>query len=648
MNRILQLLFVSLITLSSFAQTTTIWSGDKNATGNSNNIALASAKWAQPHSMCTDALGNIWVSDDANHCIKLIKGGTVYTRVGSQYAPGTAGAYGYTNAFSSSALFNTPRGIVCDASNNIYVCDWNNNAIRKISAFTTIGNAQGVTTLCGAPETTGIAQSGTTDGTGTSARFYHPSGICKDNSGNFYVTDEDNHMIRKIVIATGAVTTLCGTASGVNGGLVDGNYATAKFKSPRGITYISSENALYVSDFGNGRIRKIDLTAQTVTVWVGGTNGFQGSDGHRINSVNVRAPEGITYDLSGNLLFVSSLNAHTLRRCEKTSNNVFTFAGVHQTPGNADGVYTDARFNAPTGLMLSSDNTTLYVCDNGNGLIRAIDMRPVVEFTSNYTALATGAIATMKDTSLSMVSSWAWTITPGTVNIDFAYQGGTNATSKNPQIKFNNPGTYTVKLNATNTYGTGTKTRTSYIVVSNSSGAPTSDFVADKVLGNTSSTFVFTNQTTNNSGCTYSWVFNPATISYLNTTTQNSTNPQVRFSNVGFYSVTLNVTHPTFTVTPKVKTNYIQVTGVGIQTVKNDFTFGIFPNPNHGTFTFVTSESLKNATASVLNIQGQEVANISLNESNEQTIQLPALSNGVYFIKVMSADKIATQRIVIQ
>ncbi len=105
--------------------------------------------------------------------------GQVYNRVGSQYAPGTAGAYGYANALSSSAKFNAPRGIVCDASNNIYVCDFNNNAIRKIAAFTTIGNAQEVTTLCGAPETTGIAAKGNVDGTGLNARFDGPSGICR-------------------------------------------------------------------------------------------------------------------------------------------------------------------------------------------------------------------------------------------------------------------------------------------------------------------------------------------------------------------------------------------------------------------------------------------------------------------------------------
>ncbi len=640
MKIILQLLFVSLITIQSFSQTTSTYSGSKTATGNSNNVPVATALWAQPHSICTDGAGNIWVTDDANHCVKLIQGGQVYNRVGSQYAPGTQGSYGYTNAYSSAALFNMPRGIVCDASNNIYVCDWGNNAIRKIAAFTTIGNAQQVTTLCGAPETTGIAQSGTTDGVGTAARFYHPSGICKDNSGNFYVTDEDNNLIRKIVIATGAVTTLCGTASGATGGLVDGNYATVKFKSPRGITFSASENALYVSDYANSRIRKIDLTAQTVVVWVGGTNGFQGSDGHRINATQLKVPEGIITDQLGNLMFTCGPNAHTVRRCEKSSDLVFTFAGVHQVPGNTDGIYINALFNTPTGLMQTADKTTLYICDNQNGLIRKIDLRPVVNFNASQTAIVTGTTITL--------TSRTWTISPGTAGVDYTYMNSTSATSLNPQIKFNTAGFYTVKQDAVNPYGTGTFTKSGYIVVSNANGQPTADFIADKVLGTTATIFNFTNQTTNPTGCTYSWTFAPSNISYLNSTTQNSANPQVRFTSIGMYSVTLNVTHPTFTVSPKTKTNYINITGVGINEVKDEFIFKIFPNPNHGNFNLISSQNLSNAMVLLTDVQGRAISQINLLDQQEQEINLPSLKPGVYFVKIISADKVSTQRMVVE
>jgi sugar lactone lactonase YvrE len=644
MKRTLQLFILLILSVPVLAQYTSTISGDKNASGNSSNVTLAAAKWFQPHSMCADGNGNIWVTDDGNHNVKLIRAGMVYTRVGSATATVT---FGYANAFSIAASFHTPRGIVADANNDLYVCDYFNHAIRKVTAFTSIGSSQEVTTLAGAPETTGTPQAGNSDGTGTNARFDGPYGICRDNSGNLYVTDDNNNNIRKIVISTGVVTTLCGNASGTTGGLVDGNYATAKFKYPRGIAYSATENALYVNDFGNGRIRKIDLTAQTVTVWAGGINGFMGSDGDRINAVNIRNPEGIILDKLGNQIFTSGVNANTIRRVEKSTNKVFTFAGQHQIPDNTDGLFTAALFDNPTGLVFASDSV-LYIADNSNGIIRAIDMKPQVDFTADYTTLATGAISTIHDTTLSMVTSYNYTISPGSLNVDYQFVNSTSATSKNPAIKFLNPGTYTITSKATNPYGTGTKTRTGYIVVSNSTGAPTADFIADKLFGTTTTTFTFTNQTTNSTSCSYAWVFAPTTISYLNSTTQNSTNPVVSFSAVGFYSVTLNVTHPTFTnIPPKVRTNYIQITNVGIKEVKNDFLFNIFPNPTQGNFTLISSQSLNHANAIISDAQGRTITTISLQDSQEQNVSLPKLASGIYFIKIIAEDKIATQRIVV-
>jgi PKD repeat protein/streptogramin lyase len=647
MKSILQLFILFIFTSTVFSQTTTTWSGDKNLTGNTTGLSVAASKWSQPHSICADGAGNIWVTDDDNHCVKLIRSNVVYTRVGCQSAPGTPGAFGYDNGYASAAKFYQPRGVVCDASNNIYVCDYGNNVIRRIDAFTTIGNAQGVTTFAGAPfNNSNFGAAGNLDGIGTNALFNGPSGICKDNSGNFYVTDENNNSIRKIVIATGAVTTLCGSASGSIGGLADGNYATAKFHTPRGITYSASDNCLYVSDNGNSRIRKINLTLQTVTVYAGGGTPA-GVDGNLLGA-SIRAPEGIILDQFGNLLFTGGANACTIRRIEKSTGNVFTFAGTHQTPSNTDGVYTNALFSTPTGLLKTSDST-LYICDNANGLIRAIDLRPVVDFTSNFTTLVTGAIATLHDTTLSMVTAYNYVITPGAINVDYQYVNSTTAASKNPQIKFLTAGTYTIKSTVTNAYGSGTKTRNSYIIVSNASGAPVADFIVDKLFGTINTTFTFTNQTTNPTGCGYAWSFAPATMSYLSATTQNSTNPVVSFSATGYYSVTLSVTNTGFpNITPKTKTNYIHITPLGINEVKNEFLFNLFPNPNHGNFTLTSSQSLSNANAMITDVQGRTVANMSLLNQQSQNIVLPTLTTGVYFIKIISEDKVATQRFIVE
>ena len=139
---------------------------------------------------------------------------------------------------SRSASFNYPRGITTDGT-NLYVADYDNHRIRRIVISTGV-----VTTLAGSSE-------GSTDATGTSARFYRPSGITTDGT-NLYVADMYNHRIRKIVIDNGTVTTLAGSSSG----FADATGTSARFNAPVGIT--TDGTNLYVTDFFNHRIRKIE------------------------------------------------------------------------------------------------------------------------------------------------------------------------------------------------------------------------------------------------------------------------------------------------------------------------------------------------------------------------------------------------------
>ena len=131
------------------------------------------------------------MADSGNHRIRkiVLSTGAVTTLAGS-------GSQGSTNATGTSAKFKTPRGIV-KVGTNLYVADTDNHIIRKIVKSTGV-----VTTLAGT-----AGSSGSTDGTGTAAKFYKPRAITTDGT-NLYVADNSNHKIRKIVISTGAVTTL--------------------------------------------------------------------------------------------------------------------------------------------------------------------------------------------------------------------------------------------------------------------------------------------------------------------------------------------------------------------------------------------------------------------------------------------------------
>ena len=150
------------------------------------------------------------------------------------------GSSGSANGTGTSASFNSPTGITTDGT-NLYVAEYGNHLIRKIVISTGV-----VTTVAGTGST------GSANGTGTSASFNYPVGITTVGT-NLYVADQNNHLIRKIVISTGAVTTLAGTGSS---GSANGTGTSASFYSPIGIT--TGGTNLYVADRFNHLIRKIE------------------------------------------------------------------------------------------------------------------------------------------------------------------------------------------------------------------------------------------------------------------------------------------------------------------------------------------------------------------------------------------------------
>ncbi|MEZ0184746.1 NHL repeat-containing protein, partial [Flavobacterium oncorhynchi] len=189
------------------------------------------AKFNTPTGVAVDASGNVYVADMSNHNIrKITPAGEVTTLAGS--------TSGFADGAGTAAKFSYPYGVAVDASGNVYVGDYFNNKIRKI----TPGGE--VTTLAGS--TGGFA-----DGAGTAAKFSSPYGVAVDASGNVYVAEYGNHKIRKITPG-GEVSTLAGGTQGD----AEGTDTTAKFYRPRGVAVDVSGN-IYVADTSNNKIRKI-------------------------------------------------------------------------------------------------------------------------------------------------------------------------------------------------------------------------------------------------------------------------------------------------------------------------------------------------------------------------------------------------------
>lgn len=195
--------------------------------------------------VCTDYSGNIYVTDPSQHCIiKIDEGGRVSNFAGT---PGTSGNNGVTKVANNSAEFNTPLGICCDKSNNLYVADSGNNMIRKISSGY-------VTNVAGSS----AAASGFVDGVGSVARFNAPSGIAVDNAGIIYVADTDNNAVRKITMNGDVLTIFGNVSSGASGDEenVEANGQTAGLSAPKDVA-VDAEGNVYVLDSGNNKIKKI-------------------------------------------------------------------------------------------------------------------------------------------------------------------------------------------------------------------------------------------------------------------------------------------------------------------------------------------------------------------------------------------------------
>ena len=308
------------------------------------------ASFENPMGVAVDASGNVYVADSSNNKIrKVTSAGVVTTLAGS-------GSWGSTDAPGTAASFECPAGVTVDASSNVYVADTYNNKIRKVTS------AGVVTTLAGS------GSWASTDGTGTAASFYFPSGVTADASGNVYVADSSNNKIRKVTSA-GVVTTFAGSGSY---GSTDETGTAASFDNPTGVAVDLSGN-VYVADENNNKIRKV-TSARVVTTFAG--SGMTGSNDGLATGIiaSFNGPSGAAVDASGNV-YVADQGNHNIRKIS-TAGLVTTFAGSGSA-GATNGTGTAASFNYPV-CVAADTSGNLYVAEAGNHDIRKVSPVGVV------------------------------------------------------------------------------------------------------------------------------------------------------------------------------------------------------------------------------------------------------------------------------
>jgi sugar lactone lactonase YvrE len=311
------------------------------------------ARFYFPEGVAVDSTGNVYVADTWNHTIRAVMPGGVVTTLA-----GLAGSSGSADGTASAAQFNGPSGVAVDSAGNVYVADYWNNTIRKVTPGVV------VTTLAGL-----AGSSGSTDGAASAAGFFQPEGVAVDSAGNVYVADTDNDTIRKVTPG-GVATTLAGLAG--SSGSADGTGSAARFNTPSGVAVDSAGN-VYVADSGNSTLRKV--TPDGVVTTLAGRAGKRGSADGTGSAARFSRPFGVAVDSVGNV-YVADTSNNTLRKVTP-GGAVTTLAGLAGSSGSADGTGSAARFYWPWGVAVDSAGN-VYVADYWNQTIREVTPAGVV------------------------------------------------------------------------------------------------------------------------------------------------------------------------------------------------------------------------------------------------------------------------------
>ena len=337
-------------------------------------------------SVAVDAAGNVYVADRGDHTIRKITSGGVVTTLA-----GTARSYGSTDGTGSAARFNYPGGVAVDAAGNVYVADSFNHTIRKITS----GGV--VTTLAGT-----AGSSGSTEGTGSAARFSVPSGVAVDAAGNLYVVEPFNYTIRKGSLPTPVLTTPTSASLTTTTATLGGNVT-----ADGGIS-ITARGVVYA------------VTATNATPQLGGTGvinvGGTGTTGvFTVNATGLTASTAYSYAAyATNAAGTAYTSVGTFTTADPTPTLTFT------TPSTASVAVGATRTNAVTSTLSGGSFGAISYTSSDTGKATVNPTTGVVTGLAVGTTTITATQAAASGFNVTTSTSYTLTVTIGTPTITAA------------------------------------------------------------------------------------------------------------------------------------------------------------------------------------------------------------------------------------
>ena len=338
-----------------------------------NGGPATAAQLGAPFRITKDNKGNLYIAEVQEQLICKVDTGGIITIIGGTgtYGTGTDGDGGPATA----ATMTSPCGIAVDTSGNLYFSDINNSRIRKIDLNT------GIISNYAANGTAGYSGDG---GPAVGAEIGYPEALACDAYGNVLICDAGNNLLRKVTKTTGVISTVAGQAGLFGEG---GAALSDEFYNPGNIAADAAGN-IYVADYGNNRVRKIDMIAGTVSTVAG--NGIAAytytGDGGPATAATVTSPTSVAIDDAGNI-YIADAGDNRIRKVN-TSGIITTVAGdgAAGAYGGDGGAATLAKLNGPVGVAVDHAGN-IYIADAGNNRIRKVNAIGVIStFAGSATA----------------------------------------------------------------------------------------------------------------------------------------------------------------------------------------------------------------------------------------------------------------------